>query len=304
MKIKTLFLFALISSNLFAQSEFENFINLFPKHEWYELDSVIDLFRQKAIIIDTISPTLANKNMWGEHNDIQRPTRYRTYTTPAPHIRVDSNQYLKYHGGIHGKYSSDSNHDNLIAPLARVEFGDDIVMIVLFYKVFDPDLGTIDGYRYFKEAYTFRRNDEQMLSAINLTGYPIDALILEQDTTVVSYEYYPDPEDTDPVPNELVCKVVYKLDKDGYFHQISFETSQQEGNYFLGRVQDADGYTNVREAPNVKSEVLYQVPSGISTVSVEKIPNTNWGKVVICVIKRDEAITYKQGGYIHLSRVK
>ncbi len=304
MKTKILILFALISSNLLAQSEFDKFVSLFPKYKWNELDSVVDLFRQTSVIEDTISLALANENMWGSHNNIQQPTRYRTYTTPAPHIRVDSNQYLKYHGGMHGKYISDPNYDNLIVPLARVEFGEDIVMIVLLYKVFDPDLGTNDGYRYFKEAYTFRRSDEQMLSAINLTGYPVDALILEDDTTVISYEYYPDPEDTDPIPNELVCKVIYKLDEDGYFHQISFEACQQEGNYFFGRVQDADGYTNVREAPSVKSAVLYQVPSGISNVTIEKVSGTNWGKVVICVINKEGIRTYKQGGYIHLSRVR
>lgn len=302
MKIKLFIIFMLCQISLFAQTDFNEFIQLFSRCEWNELYSVlqVDIASRKPLTSET-----ANKYMFGKHTEKERrQTIDYPYPTRTPHIRVNDTTYILYHNGYHGKFNTDLKHPSTLTPLARVEFDNDIVMIVLHYKYYDIDLSMInDGYRSNQEVYLFRKSDEQMLSAINFSGGETWTFFLEKDTTITTYEWFPADGDTDPSPDMVLRRIKYKIDFDGYFHQIESKDPYETGVLVMGKVEDTDGWTNVREAPTIKAKIMYKALNG-SYIFIEKTENTNWGRVVQCQMGKSPDLIFKYGGYIHLSRVK
>ncbi|PKQ65980.1 hypothetical protein BZG01_12510 [Labilibaculum manganireducens] len=299
MKTKLLIIMLLCSLNLSAQSDFKEFVKLFPKYEWSELSSI---FKTREKTGKSIDPELANKSIFGEYSGrVRKQTIDYPYPTSAPHTRVNDTCYIQYHGGYHGIYDSHSDSKpNTLLPLARVDFNNDIVMLVLYYKYFNFEE---NYYNSSQEVYLFRKTDEQMLSAINFHGGGTWRVFLEKDTTITSYEWFPKPGDTDPTPDKVLRRIEYKIDLDGYFHQTKIEDPYESGILIEGRVQDSDGWTNVRETPDGKSKVLYKALSD-SPIYVEKIENSNWGRVVQIQMGKSPDLIFKFSGYIHLSRVK
>lgn len=299
MKTKLLIIMLLCSLNLSAQSDFKEFVKLFPKYEWSELDSVSKIREKTGKSID---PELVNKNMWSrEHRKVQKDLLYKPWAMNAPHIRVNDTCYTQYHGGYHGMYDSHSDSKpNTLIPMARFDFNNDIVMLVFYYKYFNFEE---NYYNSSQEVYLFRKTDEQMLSAINFHGGGTWRVFLEKDTTITSYEWFPKPGDTDPTPDEVLRRIIYKIDTDGYFHQIKIEDPYESGILIYGRIEDPDGWTNVREAPDGKSKVLYKALSD-SPIYVERIENSNWGRVMMIQMGMSKDRVLKRSGYIHLSRVK
>lgn len=293
-----LFFICLCNISTLAQTEFEKFVNLFPKCEWKEIDLEC-LQREKTG--NPINPELANTNMWGKHSSIRKQLKYQSYTSPSPHIRVDRDNYLKYHNGFHGEFNSNQDFKSTLIPLVRIEFNANIVLLVLYYKFYDIEF---NGYSATYEAYLFRKKDEKMLSAINFKGVPnaTDAF-LEKDTSIITYQLFDDPSDDDPNPNKIVCKVIYKIDDDGYFHQILFEDSERNGSYYGGIVKDENGIVDVRKDPSINSVVLYHIPDG-SYVYIDKLKDNLWGRITLCQIGNGKEIIFKQGGYIPLSKIK
>lgn len=280
-----------------AQSEFRTFLESFTEYKWEELIGPSKYLEIK----DTINFEYANRNMWHEHSNIERETKSLSYATPAPHIRINGGEYAKYHHGFHGFYNkgiktSDGFIKSNLYTVARVSLSKNFVLLILKYEYYDPE----EGYSSSIEAFTFRLNDEQMLSAINLTNTA--QTFIEKDRTITSFEYYDVPTD-DPENDEgyirYRCKKVYKIDDDGYFNQIRFEESERDGYLYLGKINDTDGWSYVRETPDNNSAVLYKVLND-KFVYVEKLKNSSWCRILMYKESNDNR---KEGGYIHSSRV-
>ncbi|MCR5696329.1 MAG: SH3 domain-containing protein [Marinilabiliaceae bacterium] len=86
-------------------------------------------------------------------------------------------------------------------------------------------------------------------------------------------------------------KIDYQLQEDGILKEV---TKSIIGQY---EVVDDDGYVNVREKPDVKSNVLYTIESG-SVIIAQKEASSKWFQV-ISIEDSD-----KKGGYIHSSRLR
>lgn len=298
MKIKIIIILFFCTLRTSGQTDFEMFISLFPKCEWTEIEKKC---QEREISGKPINPILANKNMWSDQHTLKQKTRYRSYTTPSPHIRIDNQEYMKYYGGYHGIFSTNPKDSITLIPLVRVELKNNLVLLVLYYKFYNIDNVS---YNINYESYLFQKQDEKMLSAINLKGFPnASDAFLEPDTTITTYQLFDDPSSDDPSPNKLVCKVVYSIDADGYFYQRPLEEIERKGNYYLGIVDDPDGWVNVRKTPAINSEILYLVPNG-SYVYLDASENKPWGKVTSCQMGSGNGMIFKQGGYVHLSRVK
>ena len=123
------------------------------------------------------------------------------------------------------------------------------------------------------------------------------------DMTFIEFEDCPGMEidDDRSADGHYAHRNLVKLQSDGYFAVKEIKT----GIYvFWGYVQDADGYSNVRKAPNIKSEVLYKVYEG-SYILAYGEPDSKWFEVVL--IREpgsQERSAEKMGGYIHRSRLK
>lgn len=65
---------------------------------------------------------------------------------------------------------------------------------------------------------------------------------------------------------------------------------------YESEIQDKDGYVNVREKPDVKSKVLYQIKKDQKFI-IDSEDCNGWYRVILCGNVRD-------GGWIHSSRVK
>lgn len=289
-----------ISSVVFAQSEFKLFLNKFKEYKWEELPESI----WNCEVGDTINYKYANQNIWRGHTNIQRETAGLGYATPSPHIRLKDGSYTKYRDGFHGMFSKGSDSadgfiKSVLYPIARVQLSDDIILLILRYDYFDFEL----GYASPMEAYTFRLSDEQMISAILLAHYTTKTFI-EKNKTITAYESYYFPTDDEENEDGYIkskCKVIYKIDDDGYFRQVSFEEIEKEGYLYSATVKDADGWANVRETPDVNSKVLFKVLNG-KFIYVEKLKDSNWCRILSY---RDASNKIQSGGgYIHISRVK
>ena len=91
----------------------------------------------------------------------------------------------------------------------------------------------------------------------------------------------------------------YRLNEDGYFQVI------QEKQHFAAYITDPDGYTNVRESPDINSPVLYKIYDN-ERFSIEwELVNDNWYKISSYRRRNtdtNEITTYTEG-YIHRSRI-
>nr|WP_321450584.1 SH3 domain-containing protein [uncultured Carboxylicivirga sp.] len=285
--------------SIIAQSEFRNFINSFKEYKWDELTGPSRYLNVK----DTINYEYANRNMWGEHTaKYRQQTVNLSYPTKAPHIRNIEGKYAEYHNGFHGLYNngiktSDGFIKSNLYSIGKIYITEDIVLLILKYEYYDPE----EGHSSSIEAFTFRISDEQMISAINLTNTA--RTFIEKNETITSYEDYYFPTDDPSIDEGYVeskCKIIYRIDNDGYFNQIVFEESEKEGYLYLGKINDVDGWANVRETPDLNSAVLYKAING-KYVYVEKLKDSNWCRILMYKESRDNR---KVGGYIHESRVK
>ena len=93
----------------------------------------------------------------------------------------------------------------------------------------------------------------------------------------------------------ITDRYVYKIASDGFLTEISEEKNIPE--FTWKTVVDSDGYVNVRNNPNVKSEILYTIP-GKTQVLCHQLKDSNWVEVI--EIKGSNRI----GGYVHNSRLK
>ena len=288
-----------------GQSGFDEFIKLFPELKWNDLPEDITKLHNDHLI----NYELANENMWSDsHTDLEKKTLNLSYSTPAPHVKIENNRFIKYRGGYHGLYGEGPREGdsllfkNTIKPLARVHIGDDIVLLILHYRFLDLDKGILDSY----EAFTFRMSDEKMISAINFYDEKCFSFI-EKDRMVscfVTMDFYKESGqgDDEGYEYESECKLVYRIEDDGYFRELSFQKAEEEGNLFYGKIIDSDGWSNVREKPNVKSKTLYRATNE-NFVYVEKIEYSNWYRI-LSYFSLENSKEINRGGFIHNSRVK
>ncbi len=133
-------LLCIFNTVIFAQSNFNNFLESFKEYKWEELIGPSEYLTTQ----DTINYEYANKNMWHEHRTIRRETKGLSYATSALHIRIKGGQYAMYHHGFHGLYDngikmSDGFVKYNLYTIGKVYLSDSIVLLILKYNYYDPE---------------------------------------------------------------------------------------------------------------------------------------------------------------------
>lgn len=87
-----------------------------------------------------------------------------------------------------------------------------------------------------------------------------------------------------------------RLNEDGYYELIWFNNPLKESEVYSVKINDPDGYTNVRRLPNTESKIMYKINKD-EIFQVEELPDAkDWYKI----------FKYKDSyeGWIHKSRVR
>jgi hypothetical protein len=281
----------------------DKFIARFPIVEWIDLDSLRRIkFEDLNLSMDTIGFDETNCIIWGGSFFLPHESYYgesvHVSDFPSPHIRKNNSKYRGYMDAYLGKfiinegkrYNEDTNsyepsgEFSKLYPLGRVEI-DDIIIFVIGYKFIEE----FSDFKYSTDVYIFDKVKQRLLSAFCLSGHNPAYTILYEDYRITSYESYDTMEDV------ITDRYVYKIASDGFLTEISEEKNIPE--FTWKTVVDSDGYVNVRNNPNVKSEILYTIPAK-SQVLCHQLKDSNWVEVI--EIKGSNRI----GGYVHNSRLK
>ncbi len=287
------------------QAEFEQFIAKFPTKEWNDLK---DIQRLKLNVLQNYSKlTIAetNRNIWYEEPQFGSNNVYNhvreiydvidyDYSLSAPVISIEKNKYKTcYRRDVIGIYDEEyGNEKNEIFALAKIKPFDDVIILVVGYKYYHEV-----SYELAIDLYSFRLSTQQMCSAVEiLSTQPnnVATSVLYDNYTIHSYECYQTMEDDELERN------VYRLEADGFFHQIESEVGI---NVIRFIVSDPDGYVNVRKKPNVRSEVLYTLPNK-SRLKGWAVLKTNWVEIICISNKEHGYVTEFLGEYIHSSRLR
>lgn len=281
----------MFSVNLYSKSEFVDFLDKFPVVSWCQLDSIIQENWKDKQLESQIQLPEANRNIWYDRDLGKSHVNRKKGDLLPPHIRLENGTYMTM--DYCGYYLKGS-----ISPICKCYINSNIVMLVLLYKFYDDE---ILQYRYNIDAYTFDLKDEQMCSAICLYNYPhIDSDLspvyrayvdLNQDITCLKYTTSED------APDELFV-FKYHLADDGYLDGINLYKS----DFVHAKIEDADGYVNLRESPNSKSKIITTINSGTYVV-LEPIKNSNWYKVRNYYSGKNSNTLYRHG-YVYKDKVK
>lgn len=299
-KIRLIILCLLTQVNICFCSDitFNEFIAKFPLCEWAKLDSIKKItLKDVENKKDTLSFEDANEHIW-EHGVKQPHEEWRGSIMPSPHIRMGNNTYRSYMGGYLGvfdceygirynkktdEWESNPNEKSQLFPLGRVELKD-IVLLIVGYK-FRKEM-TFD---FSIDVYILCKSSKNFISAFCLSGSNPVFTILYNDYRITSYERY------DTIDDVITNRYVYKIESDGYLTEISADKNISDFSWKT--VVDSDGYVNVRNYPNVKSEILYRIPSQTEVLSYQ-LKGTDWVEIV------DVKSSKRIGGYVHNSRLK
>jgi hypothetical protein len=98
--------------------------------------------------------------------------------------------------------------------------------------------------------------------------------------------------------------VTYKLHEDGYFQETEVINMEKSEVVFMGKIEDKDGYSNVRKKTSLKSDILYTVSDGM-VVYVKEIPDADFYEILLYYdgAKGFQSRDFHTEGYIHKSRV-
>lgn len=282
--------------------EFEKFLELFPTITW---DQMQEATLDDSIIANTckeIPYEQIRRNIWYEepqngpknvYNHIRNEIKSADYDymTPPPHIIDIDGDYIHYEkiGGYNDVYA-----------VGKMNVSDDIIMIVLC-SLSEKNKTRAEGWGS-RQLYTFKKSTQQMISAYETESDKAKCNFLK-DYSFVVFENYGriEMDDERPTDARYTHRKTVKLLPNGYFS----ETEIQTGIYlYYGRVQDNDGFANVRKLPDIKSEILYQVKDS-SYIEVYGEPDAKWFEVSV-VEEPFQSIhsVVKKQGYIHRSRLK
>ncbi|MFN3137465.1 MAG: SH3 domain-containing protein [Allomuricauda sp.] len=283
-------LFVMVSCKAQYVKDWESFLSRFPERTIYSLDSLDFFFKKYHGTNDTISPRLINKVIWN------KPDKKTKSDIDIDFVLIDKLDYSPIFGI---PYDGDPTY-----PIAKIntEFG-----FVLIYLV-ESEYFRSEGYGF--NLHTFNE-DKKHISGLAFDYAPPQ----EQVTDLV----YPEVIDENHFlvtnilaeslinPGMNIEKWLVEIRGDGMLHvvwMVSEWSTQVEGSipvddgYLEVRsiydfyIEDPDGYTNLREEPTTKSEVLEEIPEKqkLTIVDISK----NWWKV----------ITNKGNiGYVHRSRI-
>lgn len=281
----------MFSVNLYSKSEFTNFLNRFPVVSWNQLDSLIQEKWETKEMKDFISLSEANRNIWyDDEAGVSHVLRRKGDMLP-PHIRLNKKTY--YTSGHCGIFLSGK-----VSPICKYYLSTNVIMLVVLYKFYDDEISQI---RTNIDAFTFDLKDEQMCSALCLYNYPhkgsglspVYRAFLDNDHNITCLRFSSSEEG----PDELYV-FKYKLDVDGYIDGVD----SYKSDYVHAKIEDPDGYVNLRESPNTKSKVLTTIDSG-SYVVLEPMKNSNWYILRDYPSKNEKYIKYRNE-YIYKDRVK
>lgn len=287
-----------MKSNIVAQITFRDFINLFPEYRWEEIpEDVRDL--EKGIPIDIDK---ANEFMWGKHASLSIKTVNYSYLRNAPHYMNNDGSFDKGDEGMYDKTTicGDSISISTIQPLGKINVSSDIRLLLLFYRYCDSEIGWVEFY----EAYTYRLSDEQLLSSLCLLNNKKNELCISFRQSNRLYNLYNTRFNSKKTSGDeyeeekTIYKISYKLRDDGYFQQIENIDAEKSGLVFWAKVNDNEGWANIREKPLIESPVLYKAINE-HFILLEKLKNLNWYKVIYYNNTKHEYHT----GYIHSSRI-
>lgn len=301
---KNVVLIFLIQMNIFVCSgiTFEEFVGKFRLVEWSDLDSLRRItmgdLKNSADKVP-LHMEEANQYIWDYREDLPHANRNGN-PYPSPHVRMKNGAFRSYMNYYLGRFNFDSGlyydekEDTMkfsgecseLYALGRIEIGKDIVMLVFGYKYVE-ELPTY--FVYSTDVYIINKKTRRFVSAFCLSGHNPAYTILYDDYRITSYESYDTMEDV------ITDRYVYKIASDGFLTEISEEKNIPE--FTWKTVVDSDGYVNVRNNPNVKSEILYTIPDK-TQVLCHQLKDSNWVEVI--EIKGSNRI----GGYVHNSRLK
>lgn len=287
-------LIIIIQGNIFSQNVF---VEMFPEYNFNDLpEDIRTLKKVKSADID-----IANQFMWADHASIRKQTIGYSYLRKAPHYMLEDGSFDK---GVQGMFSRETKNRNgkiilsSLYPLAKIKIVENITMLLIYYRTWSPE---DEDWLEFYEAYTYRLSDEKLLSAICLwTNKKFCISFKKKDNTFELFEELYYTTDGESESKSSISKIIYKIRDDGYFQQVINTDIEQLGIGFWATINDKDGYSNVREKPQINSSILYTIKDeGI--VFLEKTEFSNWYRV-ICHVKDDK--TEHHGGYIHESRIR
>ncbi len=244
---------------------------------------------------------IIRRNMWYEepqngpknvYNHIRNEIKSADYgyATPPPHIIDTDGDYIHYENV--GGYAS-------VFAIGKIDISDDVVLIVLCSVTDENKKGEGRGSR---QLYTFQKSTQQMLSAY-VTDSENSFCIYIDNLAFICFEDYGNVEIDDDRTTDYRYKhrKLVKLLPNGYFAEKEIKTGIYD---YSGYVQDDDGYANVRKAPSINSEVLYQVKNA-SYILAYGEPDSKWFEVVLVrELGQETRSAEKIGGYIHRSRLK
>ena len=271
------------AQNSSKQTKIIEFINMFPRQTWNDLDSIQNLKMVHVDSCDTISIELANELIW--HGNHPSKIQFKDKTTKS------------YYGAYLGVFSVTeglqydekqeewirSGEFSKLYPIAMVDINRNVSMFVIGYKYYN------DVFKFSVDAYIFNKSSQRFTSAFCLSpDGPIT--ILYDDMRISSYEEY---EGTDG--DTYVEHYIYRITSDGF---LEVDESYLGISYSEGVISDTDGFVNVRSEPTVKSKILYTVPNSTKVVFF-KASQSNW-----CEIVRIDGDTVRRGGFVHVSRIR
>jgi hypothetical protein len=283
-----------INLNLVAQNSFKDFIDLFPNYKWDSIPEDIRDFKKA----DTIDIDKANEYMWEDHASISIVTQGYSYSRPAPHFMHQDGSYDKGDEGMFDKTTicGDTGAISKLQPLGKINVSSNIVMLLLFYRYWDPD----NGWMEFYEAYTYRLNDEKLISSLCLwNNKELRISFKKPDNSFDLYlTRYSQKNIEEYEAKKSIFKISYKLRIDGYFQQINSVDVEKQGLVFWVAINDSKGFSEVHSKPIIDSQVLYKAINK-KPLLVEKLNGTDWYKVICYMYKGKE---YHEG-FIHKSRL-
>ncbi|WMJ75147.1 SH3 domain-containing protein [Cytophagaceae bacterium ABcell3] len=304
MKTYCLCLLMFLWSNLYSQESINQFIEIFPQYKWDDLPEMI----YNLPLGDKLDIDKANEFMWDDKAvaDRKKVTNY-SWAVKGPHYITVDGSYAKSELGRFHKKSGfpDKPYNNLFA-LGRVDINPEIVLLILYYDGFDWEAGYL---KYF-DIYSYNRKQGKFISATSISRSVID-----KDFTFTQYDTFYDFNEELQDMEEYFVEIKYSLNSEGYFQQTSIQKVQEISSIFRTKVNDTDGWVNVREKPNINSKVVFKVKDE-KYLLVEDIDNKDWYRVIevcLCALKGDipldvfndgnKKLIMLTGGYIHKSRV-
>lgn len=283
-------LYALVSCRAQSINNWDKFLSHFPEKTIHSLDSLNFFFEKYHGTNDTIGSMLINKMIW-------KTETYEIKTKINNSVLLIDTLYRLPVFGI--PYEDDPTY-----PIAKINLESGFILVYLI----ESEYFRSEGYNYNLHIFN---NKNEHISGLAFKYAPPQ----EQVTDLV----YPKVIDESHFlvtnilaeslinPGMNIEKWLVKIREDGMLHvvwMVSDWSTQVEGSipvdddYLEVRsiydfyIEDPDGYTNLREEPTTKSEVLEEIPEKqkLTIVDISK----NWWKV----------ITNKGNiGYVHRSRI-